>query len=203
MMKLYYAPPSIYGRKVLAVLMEKNVDYEVEPMSFSEGDHKKPEYLQLNPNGEVPTLDDDGQIIYESTAIIQYLDEEYPEPPLMPEDSFARAQVRIIEEYCDLHLYPALINCLVKVKFKNETLNDEDKEAVAKCVKRIETYLGKQQFLVKNFSLADCAFMAAIPSLEAFGFENLIADSKTLSAYTAKLKTRPSYNGASLMQIKE
>lgn len=201
MMKLYYAPPSIYGCKVLAVLMEKNVDYEIVPMSFAAGDHKKPEYLKLNPNGEIPTLDDDGQIIYESTAIIEYLDEEYPEPPLMPADSFERAKVRMIEEYCDLHLYPALAHCLIKEKFKNETLTEADKATVAKGVQRIEAYLGKQKFLVKDFSLADCCFMAAILPLETFGFTDLITASPSLNAYVTRLKARPSYKGASLVEV--
>ena len=78
MIRVYYAPPSIYGRKVLAVLEEKGLDYEIERMSFSTQDHLKPEYLVLNPNGEIPTLVDDNFVVYESTAIIEYLNDEYP-----------------------------------------------------------------------------------------------------------------------------
>ncbi len=84
MLELYYAPPSIYGRKALAVLDEKGLDYKIKKMSFTTQDHLKPEYLAINPNGEIPALSDDGLIVYESTAIIEYLNDEYPEPPLLP-----------------------------------------------------------------------------------------------------------------------
>src|SRR5436189_1104237 len=104
-MELYYAAPSIYGRKVLAVLEEKGLDYTIKKMTFAAEDHKKEDYLKLNPNGEIPTLVDDEAVIYESTAIMEYLNEEYPEPPLMPEDSYSRAKVRMIDDFCDLHLY--------------------------------------------------------------------------------------------------
>src|SRR6185503_1815333 len=67
---LYYAPPSIYGRKVLAVLEEKGLDYQIKPLSFAERDMDKPDYLRLNPNGEVPTLVDENFVVYESTTII-------------------------------------------------------------------------------------------------------------------------------------
>ncbi len=60
MIEVYYAPPSLYARKVLAVLEEKNLDYEIKPMSFKTKEYLQEPYLKLNPNGEVPTIVDDG-----------------------------------------------------------------------------------------------------------------------------------------------
>ena len=58
------------------------------------GDQLKPEYLALNPNGVVPTLDHDGNIVTDSSVIIEYLDETHPQPPFLPPDPVARARVR-------------------------------------------------------------------------------------------------------------
>lgn len=195
MIEVYYAPPSIYGRKVLAVLLEKDLDFEIKPLSFKTQDYLQPEYLKLNPNGEVPTIVDEDRVIYESTTIGEYLDEEYPEPPLMPAGPYERAQVRMIEDFCDLHLYRSLVKCIIKKLRTQEEITEQEKAAVAGNFKRIETYLGKKNFLVGEFSLADCAFMAAIPTAEELGFE-VALQTPALKSYVARLKARPSFKGA-------
>lgn len=203
MLEIYYAPPSIYGRKALAVLDEKGLDYKIKKMSFTTQDHLKPEYLAINPNGEIPTLVDDGFTVYESTAIIEYLNDEYPEPPLLPEDSAGRARARMIEDYCDLHLYPALVKCLIKKVYKNEPISEDDKSQLAGMVKRLETYLGNQEFIAgKTFTLADCAMMAAIVTFEGLDM-GAIVNTKALSSYINKMKKRSGYKGASLIKLEE
>lgn len=204
MIRIYYAPPSIYGRKVLTVLDEKGLDYVIERMSFSTQDHLKPEYLKLNPNGEIPTLADEDIVLYESTAIIEYLNDEYPEPPLMPEDSQSRAQVRMIEDYCDLHLYPALVRCFIKKILKGEELSEGDKNAVAEGFRRLDQYLGNQQFIAGKFSLADCAVMAAMATLDAFpALQSVVRVSKNFQDYMLRLKKRASYKNAGLFKFEE
>ena len=142
MIEVYYAPPSIYGRKVLATLEEKGLDYTIHKMSFATNDHLKEDYLKINPNGEIPALVDDGQVIYESSAVIEYLNDEYPHPPLMPEDSYGRAKVRMIDDFCDLHLYPALIHCLVKKHIKKEEWAEDDIQNAVSKLKRLQEFLG-------------------------------------------------------------
>lgn len=200
MIRVYYAPPSIYGRKVLAVLDEKGLDYEIERMSFSTQDHLKPEFLKVNPNGEIPALVDEDVTIYESTAIVEYLNDEYPEPPLLPEDSAGRARVRMIEAYCDLHLYHALVKCLFR-KLKKEEVTDAEKAAVVTGFQRLENYLGSQQWIAGKFSYADCAVMAAIATAEALELASTISKSKTFQDYVQRLKKRPSYKGANLIKF--
>jgi glutathione S-transferase len=201
MIRVYYAPPSIYGRKVLAVLDEKGLDYQIERMSFSTQDHLKPEYLKVNPNGEIPALTDDDFTIYESTAIIEYLNDEYPEPPLLPEDSAGRARVRMAEAYCDLHLYPALVKCLIR-KLKKEEVTEADKAPVSAGFQRLESLLGNQPWIAgKNFSYADCAVMAGIATAEALDLASTVSKSKLFQDYVQKLKKRPSYKGANLINF--
>ncbi len=200
MIEVYYAAPSVYGRKVLAVLDEKNLDYTIKKMSFESQDHKCDAYLKLNPNGEIPTLIDDGFIIYESTAIVEYLNDEYPEPPLMPETSEGKARVRMAEDYCDLHIYPALIECLKK-QLQNQEITEEDKAAVVSGMKRIATYLGTQNYVAGDFSLADCAVMPVIASMDAMGFLASVTSSAAMKAYVNRLKARPGYQGANLLVL--
>ena len=199
MIEVYSAPPSIYGRKILIVLMEKNLDFRIKPMSFFTKDHRKEAYLELNPNGEIPTLIDEGRIIYESTAIMEYLNEAYPEPPLMPTQPYQRALIRMIDDFCDLHLYRAIIQVIVKKMFTHETVTEQDLEGIIADSKRIENYLGDQEFLAGDFSLADCAFMSALPAFQAFGLESKLRESRTLSAYADRLKIRPSYKAAMMV----
>ena len=201
MLRIYYAPPSIYGRKVLAVLEEKGLDYEIERLSFSTQDHLKPEYLALNPNGEIPTLVDDNVVIYESTAIIEYLNDEYPEPPLLAEDSASRAKARMIDDFCDLHFFRSLIKCLIKKVLKSETLEETDITPVMQGLKRLESYLGNQEWIAGKFSLADCAVMAGIATFEGLSLGTLAHTSKAFQDYVQRLKKRPGYKGANLMRV--
>jgi glutathione S-transferase len=200
MIRVYYAPPSIFGRKVLAVLEEKGLDYEIERLSFGSQDHLKPDYLKVNPNGEIPALVDEDFTVYESTAIIEYLNDEYPEPPLLPEDSAGRARARMAEDYCDLHLFPALVKCLIR-KIKKEEVTDADKTEVTNGFQRLVSYLGNQQWIAGKFSLADCAAMTAVATAEALEIGSCIPQSKPFQEYVQRLKKRPGYKGANLMRF--
>lgn len=199
MISIYYAPPSIYGRKVLAVLEEKGLDYEIRKMSFASQDHLKDDYLALNPNGEIPTLVDDQFTVYESTPIIEYLNDEYPVPALLPEDSEGRAKARIVEDFCDLHFYRDIVRILMK-KLQNQEATADDTSKLEKDLARLEAYLGKKNFFSDSFSLADCAVMAGIFSLEYLGYGSLVK-SKSLKDYMARVKSRPAYKGATLFSF--
>ena len=202
MIDLYYAAPSIYGRKVLAVLDEKNLDYTIKNMAW--GENKKEEYLKLNPNGEFPTMTDDGETIYESTAMIEYLNDEYPEPALLPEASADRARVRIVVAFCDLHFYRSLIKVLLhKRAAEGNEPTAELIQGVATDIARLDAYLGKQEYIAGKFSLADCTVMAGLATVEAFGLTDKVGVSTKLRQYWERLKRRPGYKGASLFTVKE
>src|SRR5438094_544146 len=71
-------------RKVRIVLAEKGLRYEKVNVDLFKGEQKKPEYLAINPYGKVPALQDNGTTVYESTIIMEYLNDKYPNPPLLP-----------------------------------------------------------------------------------------------------------------------
>ncbi|MGR9053346.1 MAG: glutathione S-transferase family protein, partial [Gammaproteobacteria bacterium] len=199
MIEVYFGPPSIYGRKVLIVLMEKKLDFGIRLINFADKDQRKPDYLALNPNGKVPTLIDRGHVIYESSAIAEYLDEAYPSPPLMPSDPYQRARIRMIDDFCDLYLYPSLINCIVKKWFTHEPITDDDLNAIFENVTRIDAYLADKTFLSDRFSLADCAFMSAVPALDLFEITPRLTEYYALTRYIDALKARPSYEAAMMV----
>ena len=92
MIKLYTFPPSTNSRKVRIALLEKGLEFERVNIDLSKREQKNPEYLKIHPFGQVPALDDEGFVIYDSTVINEYLEDEYPYPALMPEDSEGREQ---------------------------------------------------------------------------------------------------------------
>jgi glutathione S-transferase len=102
MLKLYNAPHSTCSQKVRICLAEKGLPFEDIRLDLGKGkDQLKPEYLKLNPNGVVPTLVDDGDVIIDSSVICEYLDEKYPEPKLAPEDVVKRAKMRAWMRYLE------------------------------------------------------------------------------------------------------
>jgi glutathione S-transferase len=100
---LYNAPQSTCSQRVRFVLNAKGLPFAEEKLDLMAGDQLNPEYLALNPNGVVPTLDHDGAIVIDSSVIIEYLDEVAPEParftPAAPaERAHMRALMRFIDE---------------------------------------------------------------------------------------------------------
>ncbi|MFQ5993664.1 MAG: maleylacetoacetate isomerase [Acidiferrobacterales bacterium] len=106
-MQLYTYFRSSAAFRVRIALNLKRLDYQSHSVHLVRdgGQHKRPEYLELNPQGFVPTLIHDGRVLTQSLAIIEYIDEVYPDPPLLPETVGERAYVRSLAEIvaCDIH----------------------------------------------------------------------------------------------------
>lgn len=77
-------------------LAEKGLAYESVIVNLRQNEHKRPEYLAVNPYGLVPAMEDNGIVMYESTIINDYLEEAYPEAPLLPKDAGVRCQAPIV-----------------------------------------------------------------------------------------------------------
>lgn len=106
MFKLYQARLAVCAIKVRLVLEEKGVEWEPINLNLRKGEQHQPEYLKLNPGGVVPTLIHDDEVFIESSIIMQYLDELFPEPPLMPSDPVDRARMRLWVKRVDDYLHP-------------------------------------------------------------------------------------------------
>jgi len=107
---LYYGSGSPYAWRAQLALEHKALPYERKVLSFSAGDTRKPEFIALNPRHEVPTLVDGDFVLYESTAIVGYLEEAYPGrgAPLFPGDVRTRATARRLMQEVDNHTMKAI-----------------------------------------------------------------------------------------------
>ena len=99
--KLYNAPQSTCSQRVRFVLNAKGQAFAEEKLDLLAGDQLKPEYLALNPNGVVPTLDHGGNVVIDSSVIIEYLDEVVPEASFTPRDPVKRATMRSLMRFID------------------------------------------------------------------------------------------------------
>jgi glutathione S-transferase len=101
MLKLFHANHSTCSQKVRLCLAEKGLDWTSQLVNLGTNEHLDPEYLKLNPNGVVPTLIHNDNIILDSGVICEYLEEVFPETPLMPSNPADRAKVRAWIRYLD------------------------------------------------------------------------------------------------------
>jgi glutathione S-transferase len=106
--KLYNAPQSTCSQRVRFVLNAKGLAFDEVRLNLLEGDQLKPDYLKLNPNGVVPTLDHDGAIVIDSTVITEYLDEVSPADGFTPENPVERARMRALMHFFDEMPAPAV-----------------------------------------------------------------------------------------------
>ena len=105
---LYNAPQSTCSQRVRFILHEKGLAFSEIKLDLFSGDQLRPEYLKINPNGVVPSLVHDGKVIIDSAVILEYLNEVFSEPALVPQDAVARAGMRSLIRYIDEVPTPAV-----------------------------------------------------------------------------------------------
>ncbi len=123
-MKLYGYFRSSAAFRVRIALNLKKLDCEAAFVHLRRGDQSRPDFLGVNPQGLVPALQIDGETLIQSLPIIEYLDERYPEPPLLPEDAAGRARVRALAAIvaCDIHP----LNNLRVLRYLHRTLGHDE-----------------------------------------------------------------------------
>src|SRR5262249_46823480 len=99
---LFDAPQSTCSQRVRFVLQAKRLVFEERKLDLFAGDQLKPEYLAINPNGVVPSLLHEGRAVVDSSVIMEYLDEVFPDPErLVPDDPVERAKMRALMRFID------------------------------------------------------------------------------------------------------
>jgi glutathione S-transferase len=192
--KLHYHPLSTFSRRVLIALIEKEIAYEPVMIDMAARKHREPAYLALNPYGRVPTLEEEGFVLFESTAILDYLEATHPKPALAPSDARGRALVDMHMKLCDLQLtrpWAAIVfpkRFLPKERW-NETAMAEAKTEVEKHLAIVERQLGDRKFLVGDqFTLADLCYL---PFVEFLPLAE-IKPPPAVAAWSERLLARPS-----------
>lgn len=171
----YFRSSTAYRARIALNL--KGLKYIQKPVHLLEdgGQQHKPEYLALNPTAEIPTLVHNDKIISQSFAIIEYLDEVFPTPPLMPSSAFERAKVRQICENINCGIHP-LTNLKV-MKFLNHEMGTQQNEKwqhywIKKGLESLEIIFEKTAGSFSFGGTITCADIFLVPqvfSAERFG----------------------------------
>ena len=142
-------------------------------------------------------MDDEGFVIYDSTVINEYLEDEYPYPSLMPKDSEGRARARLMEDFRDTHFNVSCVHIMQEMRKPEGERDgqriDNARAAIIQAFDRIETELNGNEYLAGSFSLADIAFMANLELLERFAIPVDSGKYSQTAAWINRLKARPSF----------
>jgi glutathione S-transferase len=195
-MRLHWHPFSIFPRRVRVALREKRLAYEDVLVDLPNGGTRTPEFLRLNPFGQVPVLDDDGVVLYESLAILEYLEERRPEPPLLPKGLAARARARQFMHASGDYFAGPLKRWLTRVFAPESTWDRADQERaageMAAHLDVLERELAGREYLAGTFSLADVAYVPLVCDLELCGLESLAAARPAVHGWILRLNARES-----------
>ncbi|MBC7435787.1 MAG: maleylacetoacetate isomerase [Bdellovibrionales bacterium] len=196
-MKLYNYYRSSASFRVRIAMQLKGLAYEYVPIHLARGDHKNPDYQAVAPDMLVPVLEtDDGTRLSQSMAIIEYLDETYPEPALVPKDPLARARVRALAQSIACEIHP--LNNLRILKYLVRDLKlDEDakntwyrhwcREGLISLERQLEQLPAATYSYGDTPTLADCCLVPQIFNAQRFevDFSGL---PRTMAAFDACMK---------------
>lgn len=178
------------------VLHEKNLDFDTYEVDLR---NKSDEFLAASPTGKVPVVVADGESLYESNVVNQYLDEVYAEPRLMPEDPKRRAQARIWMANADTDFFPAVFVASVgRSRGFSEERISEGFEKLKKMLDKLENRLGEHEYLADEFSLAEIAYagnLIRLRELQERG-EVSLEDYPRVAAWLEEIESRESYKAA-------
>ena len=172
MLTLHSHPLSTFSRRVRIALLEKKIPHEIALVDMAAKQHRSPEYLKLNPYGRVPTLEEDGFVVYESTAILEYLELTRPDPPLLPPDPRGRALAAMHVKLCDIQLARQTSTLIFPKRFLPKERWDEKAMAQAKAeiekhLAILEPQLGGKQWLVGDrYTMVEVCYTPLVQFLD-------------------------------------
>lgn len=163
--KLYGRRLSPYYERIILQAKLKGLGEEaIETPGIPGDDMKSEAYLAISPLGKIPAIDDDGFMLPESGIVAEYLEEKFPETPLLPSDAQGRARARLIVRLFDLYVIDQMFRTYFSMASgsPDQALIDDAKATIAKGLDAIERYVEGGAYLVGDgWTLADCA---AIPA---------------------------------------
>ncbi len=195
-MTLFSRPTDVWSHRTRLVLAEKSINIDIVDVD----DSNYPEdLLDLNPYNTVPTLVDRDLVLYDSRVIIEYLDERFPHPPLMPVDPVTRAQFRLAL-YRIEHDWYALAS-EIEEGGDRKPVTRARKALRDSIVSSVEIFGAKRFFLSDEFSLVDCSIAPILWRLDVFGIE-LPAQAKPIQKYMDEIFSRSSFQ-ASMTELEQ
>jgi len=198
-MKLYSGPLSLFTAKVRIALREKGLACDLWSVPFCRetGYEPKPaDVKRLHPQGLVPILVDDDLVIYDSTQILEYLEERNPEPPLYPRGLAERARCRQTEAYADEVFFPRVWPLIEEVFYKTHPA-EQDSERIANAHRdiaedyvRFDEQLRDREWFCGSFSVADIGVILTVNFASNLGCPPP-AEHSALHAWLERMQARP------------
>jgi len=195
-MTLFSSPVNPYCHQARIVLGEKGITFEVnmvEPGNLPE------DLIDINPYQSVPTLVDRELVLYNSRVIVEYLDERFPHPPLMPVDPVTRAKTRLALHRIEADWY-SQVDELESGDIKR--INKARKVLSDSLASSAEVFAFKPYFISDDFTLMDCAIAPILWRLEEYGIE-LPPQAKAIHEYAERVFERESFQSSLTEQERE
>jgi len=195
-MKLYSGPLSLYTAKVRIALAEKAVPYERIEVGWSLGARYQPHHpdvVALNPKAEVPVLVDGDLVVYDSTQILEYLEERSPEPRLYPIELRARARARRLEAWADEIFFAPVWDLIDQGFYPGESgaeILSRARAQIAQFHLDLEKDLGSGPYLCGDFGVADLAVFVMMNAASTLGAP-IAAERVALAQWYARVASRP------------
>jgi glutathione S-transferase len=199
--RFWYGSGSPFAWRVQLVLEEKGVPYEPILLSFTQGELRTPAHLARHPHGKVPVIADGDLVVYESTAIVEYLEERHPTPALLPRDPAARAVVRM-EELEAVEYFATNFRDLGRLAFftppekRDQTALATARETVRAELARLDARAGARAgawIAGADFSRADCTWLPFVEIAGRAGVEIDAARLPWVVAWRDRMRARPAY----------
>jgi RNA polymerase-associated protein len=189
-MTLFSKPNDPWSHRTRLVLAEKSISIDIVDVE----DGNLPEdLLDLNPYNSVPTLVDRDLVLYDSRVIMEYLDERFPHPPLMPVDPVTRAQFRLALYRIEKDWYALADDLLATGERKPPARAARTLEE--SVLSSVDIFAAKKFFLSDEFSLVDCTIAPILWRLPSFGI-SLSAKAKPIRKYMDEIFSRPSFQAS-------
>jgi glutathione S-transferase len=202
-MKIYSAPLSMFGAKVVIAAREKNIDFELFMVPYDRlagYSPKHPEVIRINPKQQVPVLTHGKVEIFDSTQIFEYLEDLKPSPALWPRELAARASARLLEHKSDEVYFTQVIRLM---SLQDALESDAAADAISRCLCFYENLEAEidGEYLQSDFSYADIAFLTAQFFGERMGAKMSVSTPK-LYAWRERMHQRNSVREAILPMLK-
>jgi len=198
-MKLYTFPPAPNPRKLAVYLGEKDISIPLQLVSLVEAEQNTPWFLDINPKGAVPVLElDDGSHLTESLAIIEYLEDLYPDPPMIGRDPRERARVREAERMIDIGVLMRTARIVHNRRSPlpgvsgDASVAEKERERLPAILARVDTLIATNTFVMgERPTIADCTLFGALAFGEMFDLP-IEPEFSNLHRWYSDFKHRPS-----------
>ena len=192
-LQLLVGPLCNFSAKVRFALAEKTIEFELVevPFSLDAGQMPKhPSVLAVNPNGETPVLIDGTLKLYDSTVLLEYLEDRYPTPALYPNGAASRARCRLLEAQADELVWPCIAELMSAGKQADATRVAAARDRFEHCCRLFEGELASRQYLCEQFSVADIGLFAHFDFARQLGYP-ITNTYPALYAWFERVSARP------------